>query len=82
MFAVSSPAMYSMLLDLQKYSRAVSAYPFGDSVHLHVIDTSFTINDLEVYLNGKGQTGYEIKEIKAGIEDCFMFLMEKHHAHV
>jgi hypothetical protein len=74
--------MYSMLLDLQKYSRAVSAYPFGDSVHLHVIDTSFTIKDLEVYLIGKGQKGYEIKTIHAGIEDCFMYLMEKHHAHV
>jgi ABC-type multidrug transport system ATPase subunit len=82
MFAISSPAMYSMLLDLQKYSRAVSAYPFGDSVHLHVIDTSFTIKDLEVYLIGKGQKGYEIKTIHAGIEDCFMYLMEKHHAHV
>jgi len=82
MFAISSPAMYSMLLDLQQYSRAVSAYPFGDSVHLHVIDTSFTINDLEVYLTGKGQKGFKIKIIHAGIEDCFMYLMEKHHAHV
>jgi len=82
MFAISSPAMYSMLLDLQQYSRAVSAYPFGDSVHLHVIDTSFIINDLEAYLTGKGQKGFKIKIIHAGIEDCFMYLMEKHHAHV
>jgi hypothetical protein len=82
MFAVSSPAMYTMLLDLQQYTRAVSAYPFGDSVHLHVIDDSFTINDLTTYLTGKGQKGFEIKAIQAGIEDCFMYLMEKHHAHV
>ena len=81
MFAVSSPAMYSILLELQQYTRAVSAYPFGDSVHLHITDPSFNMSDLEVYLKDKGHQGFEIKTIQAGIEDCFMFLMEKHHAH-
>jgi ABC-type multidrug transport system ATPase subunit len=81
MFAVSSPSMYTMLLELQNYVRAVSAYPFGDSIHLHITDTSFTVADLTAYLNGKGQKGFEINAIQAGIEDCFMYLMEKHHTH-
>ena len=81
MFAVTSPAMYKILLDLQQYDRAVSAYPFGDSIHLHVLDDAFRIEDLAFYLNGKGQKGFEINAIHAGIEDCFMYLMEKHHAH-
>jgi ABC-2 type transport system ATP-binding protein len=70
-----------MLLELQHYTRAFSAYPFGDSVHLHVIDDSFEVTDLEVYLNGKGLRGFEITAISAGVEDCFMYLMEKHHTH-
>src|ERR1035437_1690087 len=82
MFAVTSPSMYTMLLELQQYTRAVSAYPFGDSIHLHITDASFNISDLETYLTGKGQKGFGIKVIQAGIEDCFMYLMEKHHAHV
>jgi len=81
MFAISSSKMYAILLELQKYNRALSAYPFGDSVHLHVIDTTFKTSDLESYLSEKGHSGYEIKEINAGIEDCFMYLMEKHPAH-
>ena len=81
MFAITSPAMYSMLLDLKLYNNAVSAYPFGDSVHLHVTDAGFKTEDLSAYLTAKGQQGFEIKIIDAGIEDCFMYLMEKHHAH-
>jgi ABC-2 type transport system ATP-binding protein len=81
MFAITSPEMYRMLLELQKYARAVSAYPFGDSVHLHVIDPTFKTTDLEEYLTGKGFQGFGFKVVPAGIEDCFMYLMEKHPAH-
>ncbi|MDP4290906.1 MAG: ABC transporter ATP-binding protein [Bacteroidota bacterium] len=81
MFAVTSREMYSILHELQQYDRAVSAYPFGDSIHLHVTDATFNITDLEDYLKAKGQKGFDIKPIEAGIEDCFMYLMEKHHAH-
>lgn len=82
MFAISSPTMYSVLLDLQLYNNAVSAYPFGDSVHLHIIDAGFKTDDLAAYLTGKGHSGFEIKLINAGIEDCFMYLMKKPHVNV
>ena len=82
MFAITSPTMYRVLLDLQLYNNAVSAYPFGDSVHLHVMDDGFTTDDLSTYLTGKGHAGFGINLINAGIEDCFMYLMKKHSTHV
>ena len=81
MFAITSPTMYRMLLDLQQFSNIISAYPFGDSVHLHVIDAGFKTVDLEAYLTVKGHIGFEIRLINASIEDCFMYLMEKHTTH-
>jgi len=81
LFAISSPKMYQVLLDLKDYPNIVSAYPFGDSVHLHTIDDGFKFSDLESYLRQKGHTAFEISKIDAGIEDCFMDLMEKHPSH-
>jgi ABC-type multidrug transport system ATPase subunit len=81
LFAISSPKMYQVLLDLKDYPNIVSAYPFGDSIHLHTIDDGFKFSDLESYLRQKGHTAFEISKIDAGIEDCFMDLMEKHPSH-
>lgn len=81
LLAISSPQMYQVLLDLKNFPNSVSAYPFGDSVHLHIDDAHFNLSHLENYLHEKGHTTFEISKIDAGIEDCFMNLMEKHPAH-
>lgn len=81
LYAISSPDMYQVLLDLKDFPNSVSAYPFGDSVHLHIEDKLFTLDHLESYLHQKGHNAFEISKIDAGIEDCFMNLMERHPAH-
>ncbi|NWJ52890.1 MAG: ABC transporter ATP-binding protein [Bacteroidetes bacterium] len=81
LYAIASTQMYQVLLDLKNFPNSISAYPFGDSVHLHIDDMHFTLDHLESYLHEKGHTTFEISKIDASIEDCFMNLMEKHPAH-
>jgi len=81
LYAIASPQMYQVLLDLKNFPNSISAYPFGDSVHLHIDDMHFTLDHLESYLHEKGHTTFEISKIDASIEDCFMNLMEIHPAH-
>ncbi len=71
LFSVKSNKMHQLLNDLKQYSNALSAFSFGESIHLKV--NSPTIKqDLSSYLSDKGHSELEIQEIKPNIEDCFM----------
>jgi ABC-2 type transport system ATP-binding protein len=76
LFSAKSPEKYKLINALRNYPGTVTAYPFGDSVHVtftgDVIDSS-----VYEYLSREGISTVVINETKAGIEDRFLELMEK-----
>ena len=76
LFMVRANEKYRLITALRKYPLTVSAYPFGDSVH--VTFSNNQMNDsLFVYLNEEGLNDVTVEETSAGIEDRFLELMEK-----
>lgn len=77
LFAVHSSDMYKLITDLRKYSFTHSAYAFGDSIHYVEKQEPANKEALKKYLSDLGHKDVQIETIEAGIEDCFMELMEK-----
>jgi len=73
LLAVKSKDMLHLLNDLNQYTQAADAYPFGE--YHHVVLKSGGKEKLNDYLK-KTNREYEIKEIKPDIEDCFIALMK------
>jgi len=71
---IKSSNMYNLPEYLEKFSKAESAYRFGDAIHFAVKDEIDT-KELYNFLENKGQKNIEIEKITPGIEDCFMALM-------
>lgn len=63
--------MYHLPAHLSKLQGSISAYRFGDSVHL-ATQTELNAEDLKRFLESKGQDGIEIEKAEPNIEDCFM----------
>ena len=76
LFSASSPEKYKLINALRNYPEILSAYPFGDSVHI-TFTGDFFDNSVYEYLSRKGLSNVVINEVKAGIEDRFLELMEK-----
>lgn len=76
LFSVKASEKYKLIHALRSYPGTVTAYPFGDSVHV-TFRTDELDNSLYEYLNGMGITNVVILETRAGIEDRFLELMEK-----
>lgn len=80
MFAVHSSNMHQLLKDLRAYPDTLTCFTFGDSMHLTFkVDDDSNVDKLRAYLEGKGQTEVEIKNITAGIEDYFIKISETGH---
>jgi len=75
LYAVSADNMTGLVTDLRKFPATVSAYRFGDNIHLAVNSDNNLQEELEKWLVEKNYNEVEIKKIKPGIEDCFMSLM-------
>ncbi|HLN20412.1 MAG TPA: ABC transporter ATP-binding protein [Bacteroidales bacterium] len=76
MFVVKADARYKLIKALRSYHETLTAFPFGDSVHLTT--NSDTIDDtLRSHLRNEGIENYTIEESVAGIEDRFLELMDK-----
>jgi len=76
LFSVKAPEKFRLINALRSYPGILTAYPFGDSVHVTFINDEFD-NSLFEYLNRMGISKVEIHETRAGIEDRFLELMEK-----
>jgi len=76
LFSIKASEKYRLIGALRNHPDTLSAYPFGDSVHVTFRKDAFD-NTIYDYLNGKGISDVVIEETKAGIEDRFLELMEK-----
>ena len=79
LWAVQSDNMYKLLHDLRENESIESCFAFGDTHHitLHAVPSEQWEVELKAYLAEKGHKQIEIREIKPGIEDCFMEITPK-----
>jgi ABC-type multidrug transport system ATPase subunit len=75
LFTVKSVEKYKLINTLRTYPGTITAYPFGDSVHVTFINDTVD-NSLFDYLNKGGISDVVVQEAEAGIEDRFLELME------
>jgi ABC-2 type transport system ATP-binding protein len=76
LFMIKASEKYKLIMALRKYPETLTAYPFGDSVHVTFADNR--INDsLFIFLHEAGLKNVTAEETEAGIEDRFLELMEK-----
>ncbi len=76
LFMLKADEKYRLITALRKYPETITAYPFGDSVH--VTFRNDRIDDsMYLYLNGEGLSNVTAEVTTAGIEDRFLELMEK-----
>ncbi len=74
LFMVKASDKYKLINALRNYPETVTAYPFGDSVHLTL--TGDRIHEsLFAYLKDAGLNNVTAEETQAGIEDRFLELM-------
>ena len=76
LFSVKAPEKYRLINALRQFPSTITAYPFGDSVHVtftgDIIDPA-----LYEHLKNHGITNAAVSETEAGIEDRFLELMNK-----
>ncbi len=76
LFCVKAAERYKLINALRSYPGTLTAYPFGDSVHVTFREDGL-VNALEEYLRRMGIVDVTISETRAGIEDRFLELMGK-----
>ena len=77
LWSVSADNMSKLLQDLRKHAAILTVFTFGDTHHITVDISKIAMETLIADLEHLGYKDIEIKEIKAGIEDCFMALGNK-----
>src|SRR5664280_1671673 len=76
LFRIKASEKYKLIIALRKYAGKVTAYPFGDSVHVTFADDRID-DSLFRFLSKEGLSKVTAVETEAGIEDRFLELMEK-----
>jgi ABC-type multidrug transport system ATPase subunit len=74
LFSARAPEKYRLINALREYPGILSAYPFGDSVHITFRNDVFD-DSLYEHLKRAGIENATISESEAGIEDRFLELM-------
>jgi len=75
LYSVSSDDMYTLPEILREFPKSISAFRFGDKIHL-AAKKEVNENEVQEYLVKNGHNQVEFKKITPDIEDCFMALME------
>ena len=76
LFSVKAAERFRLINALRKYPQTVTAWPFGDSVHLTLRENRMN-DSLYEFLKQEGIYDPVIEEAAAGIEDRFLELMNK-----
>jgi ABC-type multidrug transport system ATPase subunit len=74
LFTVQSFEKYKLITSLRNYPGTLTAYPFGDSVHV-TLKNDMQDNSLNDFLKNEGIIDAVVQEAEAGIEDRFLELM-------
>lgn len=75
LFSVKAPEKYKLIIALRSYPGTITAYPFGDSVHVTFKDDRYD-NSVFEFLKRAGIDNVIINETMPGVEDRFLELME------
>jgi ABC-type multidrug transport system ATPase subunit len=75
LFTVKSVEKYKLINTMRKYPMTLTAYPFGDSVHVTFVN-DMVDKSLFDYLIKEGISDAVVQKTEAGIEDRFLELME------
>jgi ABC-2 type transport system ATP-binding protein len=76
LFSAKAQEKYSLITALRNYPETLTAYPFGDSVHVTFSENRVN-PDIYAHLRNNGVASAEITETRAGIEDRFLELMNE-----
>jgi ABC-2 type transport system ATP-binding protein len=74
LFMIKASDKHLLITALRKYPQTVTAYPFGDSVHLTLADNHID-ESLFKFLEKAGLKNVSAEETEPGIEDRFLELM-------
>lgn len=77
LYSVKGESMYAVLKFLRQTSGVISCFAFGSENHVSVDNTLSSAEQISRILEQNGFDGFSVKEIKPGIEDCFMQLARK-----
>lgn len=75
LFMVKASEKYRLITSLRKNPEVLTAFPFGDSIHVTLTDDSADAS-LYTYLESEAFKDLSITTTEAGIEDRFLELME------
>lgn len=76
LYAVKAENMYALLKTMNEYDQAADSYAFGEYAHI-AFHEAINEDSVKEYLQEKGLTHIELKQIEATIEDCFINLLRK-----
>ncbi|ASZ13776.1 ABC transporter ATP-binding protein [Chitinophaga pendula] len=75
-WAVRADNMYQLIQDIRQFDQTASCYAFGEYLHVTLQGGEQDLPPLRQYLHGRHHEGLVLSAISAGIEDCFISLME------
>ncbi len=77
LWAVKADGIYRLLGDLRRFKSTRTAFPFGEHIHLSLLDESVKPAEIASYLEAAGNRNVHISKIEPSIEDCFMEMMSE-----
>jgi ABC-2 type transport system ATP-binding protein len=77
LWAVKTDDTYRLLGDLRQFKSTRTAFPFGEHIHLSLLDESVKPAEITSYLQTTGHSNVHISKIEPSIEDCFMEMMSE-----